>query len=163
MSRVPDPEPAGRAMPLLLRHRLSVRFRDCDPLGHVNNAVYLTYLEQARFNLWREQLGYIATSASAGGARGLGFILARVECDFTAQARYGDELEVRLSLAGLGRSSFTYAYEIVEVVSGRRVALAKTVIVRFDYDSQASVPLDESLRQRLATPTASALAPLDSL
>jgi acyl-CoA thioester hydrolase len=155
MSRVPDSEPAGR--PLLLRHRLIVRFRDCDPLGHVNNAVYLTYLEQARFNLWREQLDYIATSASAGGARGLGFILARVECDFTAQARYGDELEIRLSLAGLGRSSFTYAYEIVEVASGRRVALAKTVIVRFDYDRQVSVPLDEALRQRLAMPTASAL------
>ena len=39
----------------MIRHRLQVRFRDCDPLGHVNNAVYLTYLEQARFNLWREQ------------------------------------------------------------------------------------------------------------
>ena len=43
--------------PLLLRHRLAVRFSDCDPLAHVNNAVYLTYLEQARLTLWRAQLG----------------------------------------------------------------------------------------------------------
>ena len=43
--------------PVLQRHRLVVRFSDCDPLAHVNNAVYLTYLEQARITLWRAQLG----------------------------------------------------------------------------------------------------------
>ena len=37
----------------IFTHRLEVRFRDCDPMGHVNNAVYLTYLEQARFAHWR--------------------------------------------------------------------------------------------------------------
>ena len=39
-------------------HRLEVRFRDCDPMGHANNAVYLTYLEQARFAHWREVWGF---------------------------------------------------------------------------------------------------------
>ena len=39
-------------------HRLEVRFRDCDPMGHVNNAVYLTFLEQARFNHWRSLWGF---------------------------------------------------------------------------------------------------------
>jgi acyl-CoA thioester hydrolase len=38
-------------------HRVEVRFRDCDPMGHVNNAVYLTYLEQARFAHWRALWG----------------------------------------------------------------------------------------------------------
>ncbi len=136
----------------LLRHRLSVRFRDCDPLGHVNNAVYLTYLEQGRFTLWKAQLGYTAKSAGQGGARGFGFILARIECDFRAQARYGDELEVRVSLDGFGRSSFSYVYEIVDVSTGRVVATAKSVQVWFDYDANASAPLPDDVKSKLSVP-----------
>ena len=133
----------------LVRHRLSVRFRDCDPLGHANNAVYFTYLEQARFTLWRAQLGYIAKPAAEIGKRGVGFILARAECDFRAQVRYGDELEVRLSLAAIGRTSFTYECEIADVPTGRIVASARTVQVLYDYDTQQPVPIDDDLRARL--------------
>ena len=136
-------------MTVLLAHRLTVRFRDCDPLGHVNNAVFLTYLEQARFHLWRAQLGYVATPANSTGKRGVGFILARAECDFKSQARYGDELEVRLSLEAIGQKSFTYTYEIVDVSTRRVVASARTVQVRFDYDENRSLPIDEPLKARL--------------
>jgi acyl-CoA thioester hydrolase len=139
----------------LLRHRLTVRFNDCDPLGHVNNAVYLTYLEQARFTLWRAQIGFVARAAAEGGPRGAGFILARAEIDFLAQARYGDELEVRLSLAGFGRTSFTYEYEIVDVASEARVAKARTVLVRFDYDAQKPVPLTKEVMAQLSRPIGS--------
>jgi YbgC/YbaW family acyl-CoA thioester hydrolase len=86
-------------MTSLLHYRIVARFRDCDPLGHINNAVYLTYLEQTRFVLWQKQLGFVARSASDAGRRGVGFILARVEIDYVSQARYGDELEVRVTLA----------------------------------------------------------------
>jgi acyl-CoA thioester hydrolase len=138
----------------LFRHRLIVRFRDCDPLGHVNHAVYLTYLEQARFMLWRAQLDFVVPSI--GGARQAtskpGFILARAEVDYRAQARYGDELEVRLNLDGIGRTSFTYAYDLVDVATDRQVAAARTVLVLFDYDAQKPVPIDADLRARLATP-----------
>ena len=135
---------------LLLTHRLQVRFRDCDPLGHVNNAVYLTYLEQARFTLWQKQLGFIAKSAGDPGPRGLGFILARVECDFRAQARYGDWLDVKLSLGDFGRSSFTYTYEIVDAGKNTLVASAKTVLVWFDYDAQKPSALDDATKAKLA-------------
>jgi acyl-CoA thioester hydrolase len=136
-------------MTWLIRHQLTVRFRDCDPLGHVNNAVYLTYLEQARFHLWRAQFGFVAKPASEAGRRGLGFILARAEVDFKAQARYGDVLEVRLGLESVRRSSFTYAYEIVNVATEQVVARAQTVQVRFDYDAQAPVAVDDGLRETL--------------
>ena len=139
---------------LLLTHRLQVRFRDCDPLGHVNNAVYLTYLEQARFTLWRKQLKFIAKSAGDPGPRGLGFILARAECDFRAQARYGDWLDVKLSLGEFGRSSFNYTYEIVDAETGALVASAKTVLVWFDYDAQKPASLDEATKAKLAVPVA---------
>ena len=139
---------------LLLTHRLQVRFRDCDPLGHVNNAVYLTYLEQARFTLWKKQLNFTARSAADTGPRGLGFILARAECDFRAQARYGDWLDVKLSLGEFGRSSFNYTYEIVNADSGALVAAAKTVLVWFDYDAQKPAPLDEATKAKLSLPVA---------
>jgi len=135
---------------LLITHRLQVRFSDCDPLGHVNNAVYLTFLEQARFNLWRAQLGFVAKSEAEGGARGLGFILARVELDFRAQATYGDDLDVKLSLDGFGRTSFTYSYEIVNAATGQLVATAKTVLVRFDYDAQKPTVLDDAAKAQLS-------------
>ena len=89
---------------LLIRHRLLVRFSDCDPLGHVNNAVYSTYLEQARIVLWRAQAG-LELRRAASGQGGESFILARTEIDFRSEAHDGDELEVRLSLEGFGRTS----------------------------------------------------------
>ena len=144
----------SRPSVLLLTHRLQVRFRDCDPLGHVNNAVYLTYLEQARFTLGRKQLGFIAKSAGDPGPRGLGFILARAECDFRAQARYGDWLDVKLSLGDFGRSSFNYTYEIMNADTGALVASAKTVLVWFDYDAQKPAPLDDQTKAKLAVAVA---------
>ncbi len=135
---------------LLITHRLQVRFRDCDPLGHVNNAVYLTYLEQARFHLWKAQLGFVAKSAADTGPRGVGFIMARMEIDFRAQAKYGDELDVTLSLDGFGRTSFTYSYEIINAATGQVVSTARSVLVRFDYDAQKPAVLDEAAKAQLS-------------
>ena len=61
-------------------HRDTVRFRDCDAMGHVNNAVYSTYLEEARIGV----LGALHD-----------FILARVEIDFRSELRNGEDVEVR--------------------------------------------------------------------
>jgi acyl-CoA thioesterase FadM len=69
-----------------------VRFRDCDAMGHVNNAVFSTYLEQARI-------------AILGGLDP--FILARVEIDFRAELHAGEEIEVRSSAPGSGRRAST--------------------------------------------------------
>ena len=129
----------------MFRHQLVVRFRDCDALGHVNNAVYFTYFEQARFHHWLS-LGYDLRALSPGVP---GFILARAECNFEAQATYGDELEVRLTVAGLGRTSFTYDYELVKVETGERVASARSVQVCFDYGTQTPVPIPDELRRKL--------------
>ena len=137
----------------LLRHRLVVRFSDCDPLGHVNNAVYLTYLEQARIILWRKQIGLMWSRRAAQGLpRGEGFILARAEIDFRAQAHEGDELEVCLSLGKFGRTSATYDYEITQTSDGTLVVSAKTVQVWFDYERSVPVPLSDELKKKLKTP-----------
>lgn len=136
-------------MSLLFTHRVEVRFADCDPLGHVNNAVYLSYLEQARFGLWRRLWGFSGENAmtAAGGA---GLILARVECDYRVPATYGDTLDVRLRLDGIGRTSFTYSYDIVDSDRGRTVAEARTVIVLYDYQAGRPVAIDEARRADLS-------------
>ncbi|HEX5068640.1 MAG TPA: thioesterase family protein [Vicinamibacterales bacterium] len=141
--------------PWLIRHRIVVRFSDCDPLGHVNNARYSTYLEETRIVLWRRQAGIeLRRAAQTGGPAGQkreGFILARAEIDFRSQAHDGDELEIRLALEGFGRTSATYRYEIVMAGTGRVVASARTVQVWYDYDAGKPVPLTERTRELLAT------------
>jgi len=121
-------------------HRLEVRFRDCDALGHVNNAVYLTYLEQARLNHWRS----FAIPMP-------GVILAHVEADYKRPAQYGETLDVRLTVAEIGRTSFRYEYEIVDE-QGRTVLLAKTVQVMYDYGAGKPVPIPDNIRALLAPP-----------
>jgi acyl-CoA thioester hydrolase len=136
---------------LLIRHRLTVRFSDCDPLGHVNNAVYSTYLEQARFALWRAQAGVELRRAARGEGRE-GFILARTEIDFRSEAHEGDELEVRLTLDGFGRTSAAYSYEVVDAPTGRLVADAKSVQVWYDYQAKKPVILSPDLKELLSKP-----------
>ena len=131
-------------MHAVFTHRLEVRFRDCDPLGHANNAVYLTYLEQARFSHWRRLWGF-GTAASAPEVPGV--ILARAEIDYRSPVRYGDTLEVRIGLAAIGRTSFTYDY-----AQGRVVATARTVQVMYDYKESKPVPIPEAIRAGLAQP-----------
>ena len=123
------------------RHRLSVRFRDCDAMGHVNHAVYFTYFEQCRLTCWREQTGVPSPHARV--------IIARAECDYRAPAHFGDELEIRLEVGDIGRSSFTLKYQIVQATSGALVAVGSTVMVSYDYPAGKSVPLPDAARELL--------------
>jgi acyl-CoA thioester hydrolase len=126
-------------------HRIEVRFRDCDPMGHVNNAAYLTYLEQARFAHWRALWGFSLEAIPAGAP---GVILARAEIDYRAPARYGDLLDVRIGLVAIGHTSFTYEYEVLDA-SGGLVASARTVQVMYDYRESRPVPVPDEIRARL--------------
>jgi acyl-CoA thioester hydrolase len=126
-------------------HTIEVRFRDCDPMGHVNNAVYRTYLEQTRFAHWRSVWGRGAPQLPPGMP---GVILARVECDYRRPASYGDLLEIRLRVAGIGKTSFRYDYAIVDQ-EGRSVLDAKTVQVIYDYSASRPVPIPGEIRTAL--------------
>ena len=137
----------------IFTHQLEVRFRDCDAMGHVNNAVYLTYLEQTRFAHWRANglARHTLDSAPAeGNAPGAvpGVIVARVEIDYRRPAKHGDVLRVHLGVAAVGRSSFTYEYEIVDAAD-TLISNARTVIVRFDYAAGRSVPISEEMKEAL--------------
>src|SRR4051812_35666851 len=123
------------------RHRLSVRFRDCDAMGHANHAVYFTYLEQCRLTYWKERTGDPSPHTRV--------ILARAECDYRAPAHFGDELEVRVRVGAIGRTSFTLEYEIENATTGAQVATGKTVMVSYDYAVSKPVPLPDATRALL--------------
>jgi acyl-CoA thioester hydrolase len=107
-------------------------------MGHVNNAVYLTYLEVARFAYWRD----VADGRSTGEA---GVIMARAEIDYKAPATYKDRLEVRTAITGFGRTSFVFEYEIVDQ-TGRLIATAKTIQVFYDYQAEKPVAVPPGYR-----------------
>lgn len=121
---------------------VEVRFRDLDALGHVNNAVFLTYLESARIAYWLELSG-------RSGLAGMDMILARVEIDYRSQAGYRDQLEVGVRVAAVGRSSVTMEFRIVERETQRLVAESRNVLVFYDYAANRSLPIPEELRHKL--------------
>jgi acyl-CoA thioester hydrolase len=122
-------------------HRERVRFRDLDALGHVNNAVFLTYIESAR-------IGYLLDLGVATSLDDLAIIVARIEIDFRSPVGLGDDVEIGVRASRFGTKSFDLEHELH--AGGRLVAEAKTVCVGYDYGSGETVPIPETWRERLA-------------
>jgi len=122
------------------RHVEQVRFRDLDALGHVNNAVFLTYFESARIAYWLH-----ATRRQGLGA--LDMILARAEVDYRSPLGYGESVEISVGCTSLGRSSFVLEGDMHERGSARLVAESRKVLVHYDHASGRSRPLPDELRR----------------
>ena len=122
--------------------RVKVSFRDIDALGHVNNAVYFTYMESARAEYWIKLF-------DCRDITQLGFIVAHAECDYKVAARYADELEVSIRTSSVGNSSFVWDYEIRKVSTGDLVAQGKTIQVYYDYARQQKLPVPDDVRAKL--------------
>lgn len=118
-------------------HRETVRFRDLDGMGHVNNAVFLTYLEQARLAWFGTGDGFALDDV----------ILARTEIDFRSPLQVGEEVEIGVRPIRVGTKSFELEYELR--AGGRLVAEAKSVLVGYDYDRGESTTVPERWQRRL--------------
>jgi acyl-CoA thioester hydrolase len=125
-------------------HELHPRFRDTDAMGHINNAVYITYLEVARQVYWRRL-------AEATDYRRVPFILAHVTCDFRAEALVSEVLELGIRCEWIGSKSFAFAYAVREQATQRLVVEATTVQVCYDYATKETFTMPEDLRRRLET------------
>lgn len=116
---------------------LRIRWRDVDNYGHVNNAVYLTYLEECRDRLVEDLFG-------AGEA--WDFVLAHVGIDYRSPLTQSDgEVVVRCDVVGYGRSSIRTT-ERIERSDGALAAEAEAVIVPRDPDESRSRPLTDAER-----------------
>lgn len=131
---------------------IPVRFRDIDGMGHVNNAVFSTYLELAREQYWRRLLGLgpEATFSLSDYMDGTGFILARMEIDFREQIPHGGAVRVGIRCSRLGAKSWDYEYRIESAAGDAVYAQAKSVQVAYDYRAQRSVPVPPDQRARFA-------------
>jgi len=121
---------------------IRVRFRDTDMMGHVNNAVYLTYFEAGRVEYWIALTGNPSLDD-------LPFILARTEIDFLAEARAAEDLTLGVRAGRLGNKSFDLEYLLVRDADGEPVARGLSVQVMFDYESKQAQPLDDETRRMI--------------
>jgi len=121
--------------------QIEIRWRDQDAYGHVNNAVYLTYLEEVRDEWLERALG------DAGDA--WGYVTARVAIDFRRELTQDDDAIVaRLWLTRIGTSSVTTREEIV-TAGGELAAEAEAVLVARDTETGRSRPLSDVERAAL--------------
>ena len=118
-------------------HQETVRFRDLDAMGHLNNAVYSTFLEQARLAFLEPQ-----------GAEVRSMILARLEIDFRSPVELGETVEISVTPTRIGTKSFDLEYLLR--AGDRTVAEAKTVLVAYDYDNAQSMDIPTEWKERLA-------------
>ena len=122
---------------------LVCRFSDTDAMGHVNNAAYLSYLEEARF-------GYMRKLFDVKDWSKIGIILARVEIDYRSPAFCGETVVVGIRTSKVGGASFEASYRLEDKATGRLVAEAKSVQVWYDYKSSkvSRIPAEAAERLR---------------
>ena len=125
--------------PFRLYCPVTVRPADLDSLGHINNAVYFSYLEMARSFYWSVVFG------SQRQARD-DIILARAELNYRAQAGNDHDLRVGIRTSRIGNSSFDFKYQIIQDETDRLIGEGSSVQVMFDYHSNRSVPMPDSVR-----------------
>jgi acyl-CoA thioester hydrolase len=119
---------------------IQVRFRDLDPMDHVNNAVYASYLEQARSAYFDEVLEESLAAVDT--------VLASLTIDFHAPIRPGDDASVAVTVPELGDASIPMEYE-VRRGDGTVAATATSVQVAYDRETESSRPVPDAWREAI--------------
>ena len=126
-------------------HPVEVRYGDLDPQGHVNNAKFLTYFEQARMAYW-VKLGLFAKDQSF---MELGIILADVHISYRAPIFYGQNIKVGVHVARLGGKSMTWKQNIVDADTGQELAHGEVIMVAYDYKEEKSMAIPQEWREKI--------------
>jgi acyl-CoA thioester hydrolase len=123
---------------------IPVRFSDTDAMGHVNNAKYLTYCEIARIRYWTDVTGEPIT---LGTDRAESLILAEARITYRSPSFHGEIVTIQTRATRIGRSSFTLEHRLLASQPGtepRLIAVSESILVRYDYATDAPVPLTEA-------------------
>ncbi|MFW5937453.1 MAG: acyl-CoA thioesterase [Halanaeroarchaeum sp.] len=122
---------------------IDVRFRDIDAMGHVNNAVYASYAEQARVDYFEDVLDRDLSAVSS--------VLARIEIDYRRPIELGDgPVTVLVDVPSLGESSIPMTYEI-QNAAGDVAASVESVQVAYDRETESSMLIPEDWREAIAS------------
>ena len=125
-------------------HLIEVRYGDLDPQGHVNNAKFLTYMEQARV-FYLKQLRL----CEGGSFLNLGIILADVQITFKKAVQFGDPIRVGMRISRIGNKSMTSDYLLEDGRDASLFATGSSVLVAYDYQNNHSVPIPEEWRKAI--------------
>ena len=128
-------EPEGKD---IFETTVEIRFADIDAMGHVNNAVYFSYFEQARMAYFKERVARIWDWNEDG------VIVARNEIDYIYPVFLNDRMNIRLWVEHIGSKSFTVCYRVF--VGERLCATGKSVLVCFNHKNKATQVLPEAWR-----------------
>ncbi len=125
-----------------MRFPIATRYPDYDSKGHANNAVYLTYFENARHDVW---------TAVFGGEEDFPFILAEATVRYVSEAMLGELLDIEIATGEIRTKAWVWSYVVRTRDTGRVVAEGKTVQVMFDYHAKRTIPIPDDIRHKLAT------------
>jgi len=131
---------------------VAVRYSDVDTYGHVNNAVYATFVEEARVDYLEAVLDAddTAREGPAGmSADGVGIVVASLDLEFRRSVGMVDDVTVGVRVPNLGESSFPFEYEIRS--AGEVAAVGETTMVAYDRGTDASRPIPEAWRERITS------------
>lgn len=124
------------------RYPIEIRYADLDPQGHVNNARFLTYFEQARVHY----LVHLELFSKEQSFLEIGIIIAEATITFQAPVYFGTQAQVGVRVSRLGTKSMTMEYEMADD-KGMVYAAGSTAIVAFDYKTHAAIPIPASWRE----------------
>ncbi len=118
---------------------IEIRFSDIDKFGHVNNAKYLTYLEQARISYFDHVI------SEDNSWEKTGIILAKAEIEFIKPIFFKDKIEIEIAVSSFGNKSFEMSYRILkkEKDSIFLMAKAKTILVCYSYELNQTILIPE--------------------
>ena len=125
-------------------HPIEVRYGDLDPQGHLNNARYLTYMEQARIN-YLKQVGLWDGKSFLD----VGIILAEARVTFRAAIQFGCRVQVGVRVTRLGNKSLDMAYRLEDAQTNQEFATGSTVLVAYDYRNQRTIAIPPDWRQKI--------------
>ncbi len=127
-------------------HPTEVRYGDLDPQGHVNNAKFLTYFEQARI-YYLVQLGLFSKDQSF---MEVGVIIADIHITYHSTTHYGDPIKVGVRTTKIGNKSFTTEQCVMHAETGQVMASGTVVLVTFDYEDQKPIPVPDEWRRKIS-------------
>ncbi|GGB45029.1 thioesterase [Roseibium aquae] len=138
MTEPDNATPAIEAYPVRTRDKL--RYADTDRQGHVNNAVFATFLETGRVEFLYDETG-------SRGDAGCTFVIAKLELEFLREINWPGDVEIGTRVAHVGRSSFALDQGVFQ--NGVLAASARTVIVQMNEETRRSHPLSDALSNML--------------
>ena len=128
-------------------HPIEVRYGDLDPQGHLNNAKYLTYFEQARIRYF-VKLGLFKPGQSF---MEIGVIMAETKLTYHAPVEYGTPVKAGACTCKLGNKSMTVEQSIVHAETSAVFASGYVILVAFDYHTQKTIPIPDEMREKIST------------